>query len=195
VLFSCYPKDILVMKLNAISTISKVIIASYLFFSCSSDLDFDQVEDLKLEPVVVANLAYFNLPANEIIYNGNEQVAFDISDFDVIRNKFFNEHLKKAAFNFEIENTINRAFSVAILLLNDNEDILDTSTFQVPAYTGGINIIKFPPEVFDNQRLEILKQATKIGFIVRIGAGPPLNQNSPGNLKLRSSATVYMEIQ
>lgn len=183
------------MELHVTSRIYTIFIAAFLFSSCSSDLDFDQVEDLKLEPVVVANLAYFNLPANKIIDNGEGQVAFDVDGFDALKNKFFNEHLKKAEFNFEIENTINRAFSVAILLLNDNGDILDTSTFQIPAYTGGSNIIKYPTEVFENQRLELLKQATKIGFIVRIASGPPLNENSPGNLKLRSSATVYMEIQ
>lgn len=183
------------MKLNFISKASKVLVTAFLFFSCSSDLDFDQVKDLKLEPVFVANLAYFDLPANKIIDNGEGQIAFDVDGFDVLKNKFFNENLKKAEFNFEIENTISRAFSVAIILLNDNDDILDTSTFQIPAYTGGINIVKFPPEVFENQRLEALKQATKIGFAVRMASGPPLNQNSPGNLKLRSSATVYMEIE
>ncbi|WP_264536753.1 hypothetical protein [Flavobacterium sp. N1736] len=183
------------MKLNFINSVSKVLIAASLFFSCSSDLDFDQVKDLKLEPVFVANLAYFDLPANKIIDNGEGQIAFDVDGFDVLKNKFFNKHLKKAEFNFEIENTINRAFSVAIILLNDSNEILDTSTFQIPAYTGGSNIIKYPPEVFENQRLDILKQATKIGFIVRIASGPPLNQNSVGNLKLHSSATVYMEIE
>lgn len=183
------------MELNAISRISKILIAASLFFSCSGNLDFDQVNDLKLEPVVVGNLAYFDLPANKIIDNGEGQIAFDVDGFDVLKNKFFNERLKKAEFNFEIENTINRAFSVAILLLDDNEQILDTSTFQIPAYTGGTNIIKYPPEVFENQRLELLKQATKIGFIVRIASGPPLDENSLGNLKLRSSATVYLEIQ
>lgn len=183
------------MKRSVITIYSKIFIAAFLFFSCSSDLDFDQVENLKLEPVLVANLAYFDLPANEIIDNGNAQVAADVDGFDVLKNKFANKHLKKAVFNFEIDNTINRAFSVAIVLLNDNEDILDTSTFQIPAYSGGISSIKFPPEVFENQRLEVLKQATKIGFIVRIASGPPLNENSLGNLKLRSSATAYLEIE
>jgi hypothetical protein len=183
------------MELNVTSRIPKILIAALLFFSCSSDLDFDQVNDLKLEPVLVANLAYFDLPANKIIDNGEGQIAFDVDEFDVLKNKFFNKHLKKAEFNFEIENTINRAFSVAILLLTANDEILDTSTFQVPAYTGGTNIIKYPPEVFENQRLVLLKQAVKIGFIVRIASGPPLDNDSLGNLKLRSSATAYMEIE
>src|SRR4051812_13658296 len=108
------------MKRSVITIYFKILIAASLLFSCSNDLDFDQVQDLKLTPVLVANLAYFDLPANKIIDNGNAQVAADVDGFDVLKNKFASEHLKKAEFNFEIDNTINRAFSVAIVLLNDN---------------------------------------------------------------------------
>ncbi|MBF4516258.1 hypothetical protein IRZ71_07890 [Flavobacterium sp. ANB] len=184
------------MKLYLINRISKVIGAAFLFCSCSSDLDFDQVNDLVLTPVFVANLAYFDVPANQFTDNGSaQQIASDIQPFKAFKEKFFKDNLVKAECDFELENTINRSFSLDVLFLNQNDQVLETLTFDIPAYSGGSNIIKYPTEVFENQRLVLLKQTVKIGFTVRIGAGPPLNSGSSGNLKLRSSATAYMEIE
>ncbi|WP_456314195.1 hypothetical protein [Pseudomonas shirazensis] len=174
----------------------KILGVAILFVSCSSDLDFDQIDDLKLEPVYVANLAYFDVPANEFEDNGSaEEVAADDQPFKAFKQKFFKENLVKAECDFELENTINRAFSLDILLLDNDDQVLETITLNIPAYSGGSNVIKYPTEVFENQRLEVLKQTVKVGFSVRIAAGPPLTSSSSGNLKLRSSATAYMLIE
>lgn len=193
----CYFKSkcTLVMRLRFKNKIFAILCLPLLFISCSSELDFDQVNDFKLEPVFVANLVYFDLPANQFIDNGTEHaLAFDAQDFKVFKDKFFTDNLAKAEFDFEITNTINRAFKVSLLLLNDKDDQLQVLSYDVPAYTGTLNISKFH-EIFENQRLDLLKQTTKIAFLITVKAGPPLNANSLGNLKLRSSATVYMEIE
>ena len=127
--------------------------------------------------------------------NVTAQGGGTVQEFDVFKEKYFNDHLVKAEFNFEMENTINRAFTLNVLLLNDNNQILQTITLAVPAYSGGTNVIKYPTEVFENQRLDLLKQTRKLGFVVVMAPGPPLNGNSTGSLKLRSSATAYMVIQ
>ncbi|MFB9079543.1 hypothetical protein ACFFLS_06625 [Flavobacterium procerum] len=183
------------MKLNFISRISRILFLAFFLFSCSSDLDFDQVENLKLEPVFVANLAYFDVPANRLVDNGGNQIVYDTRDFDVFRNKFLTKHLKKAEFDVQIENTIDRAFAVNILLLSADGSVLETIPYVVPSYNGSTNIVKYPTQIFENQRLELLKQTVKLGFVVLVAAGPPLNQNSVGDLKLKSSGTVYLEIE
>jgi hypothetical protein len=184
------------MKPHFLKRISSTILLCALFFSCSSDLDFDQTKDLKLEPVFVANLAYFDIPANKFVDNGTEQqIAFDEQNFDIFKEKFFNDHLAKAEFAFEIENTVNRAFTLNILLLNDSDQILQTITLAIPAYSGTTNVIKYPTEVFENQRLDLLKQSRKLGFVIVMATGPPLSASSTGSLKLRSGATAYMVIE
>ena len=50
-----------------------ILILSFFYFSCSSDLDFDQINDLKLEPVFVANMASFDIKANQFVIGGVEQ--------------------------------------------------------------------------------------------------------------------------
>ncbi|OXG06344.1 hypothetical protein BC749_10281 [Flavobacterium araucananum] len=183
------------MKVNFIKRISKILLLSSVFFSCSSDLDFDQAKDLKLEPVFVANLAYFNVSATQFANSGGGQVVFDEQEFDAFKDKYFRENLVKAELDFEIENTIIRAFTVDVVLLDANNQILETDSYPIPAYSGSSNIIKYPTEVFENQRLELLKKTVKIAFFVRMAPGPALDQSSTGNLKLRSGATVYMEIK
>jgi len=181
---------------HATRRIFKFLSLAFLFSSCASDLDIDQINNIKLEPVFVANLAFFDVPANKFIDDGSAQeIAVDVQPFKVFKENFFKDNLVKAELNFEIENTINRSFSIDFVLYDKNDDIVETITFEVPAYTGSPNVIKFPTEVFEQERLALLKKTVKIGFTVRIAAGPALNENSVGNLKLRSSATAYMEIE
>ena len=183
------------MRTKPLSKISSLLFSVFLLFSCSSDLDFDQVNDFKLEPVFVANLAYFDIPASRLVDDGGTNIGYDSRDFDVFKDKFFTERLKRADFDFEVENNIDRAFILNMLLLNDQNQVLQTISFTVPSYNGTPNVIKYPTEVFENARLNLLKQTQKIGFVVIIAAGPPLNSESQGNLKLRSSATAYLEIK
>lgn len=183
------------MKINSSNRIFRILIAASLFFSCASDLDFDQTKDLKLEPVVVANFAYFDLPVSDFGYGGGGEVAFDAKDFQVFKQKFLRENLVRADIDFELENTIPRAFTVDLQLLDVNSQILETLKFNIPANSGSTNIIKYPTEVFQNQRLDLLKQTAQVGFVVRMLPGTPLDQNSTGNIKLRSGGTVYFEIK
>ncbi len=183
------------MKATSLGGICKILLLCLLFFSCSSDLNFDQAKDLKLEPVYVANLAYFDLPANQIIADGTPQeVEVDEQEFDAFRDKFFRDNLVKAVLDFELDNTIARAFTIEIVLKNSSNQDLDVITINSPAYSGTTNITK-QSEIFEGQKLALLKQTTKIAFRVQLASGPPLGQNSKGNLKLRSSATVYMLIE
>jgi hypothetical protein len=165
-------------------------------FSCSSDLDFNQVNDLKLEPVVVGNLTYFDVPASDFVASDGSEynLAFDAQDFDIFRDKYFRSYLQRADFFFEINNTINRAYMLDIILLDANDQPLYTMHFDIPAYSGSENIIT-KTEIFENAKLNLLKNSKRMGFVISMAPGSALNQNSPGNLILRSSATVYLEIQ
>lgn len=183
------------MKATFVKSISKILFLSSLFLSCSSDLDFDQTKDLKLQPVFVANLAYFNVPATQLINDGSLAVYPDVTEFDAFKEKFFRDNLVKTELDFEIDNTIIRAFRIDLLLLDANDEVLETDSYNVPAFSGTSNIIKFPTEVFEGPRLDLLKRTTKLGFLVTMALGPPLDQNSVGNLKFKSGATVYMVIE
>lgn len=167
----------------------------FLAMSCSSDLDFDQVNDLQLQPVVVANLSSFDAPANKFVNNGTEQtISIDTPDVGVFNGSFLKDNLSKAELFFEVDNTINRAFFLQLVFLDNSNAPLFSIPMNIPAYAGATNITT-NTQTFVGARLDALKQTKKIAFVVSLLPGPPLTSSSVGNLKLRSSVTAYFDIQ
>ena len=181
---------------NYLHKICCIVLLIVCSFSCSSDLDFNQANDLKLEPVVVGNFSHFDVPATAFVASDGSEydLAFDDQEFDVFRDKYLKSYLQKAEFYFEINNSIKRSFEFSIVLMDANDTALETIPFDIPAYSGTSNIIT-RTEIFENKRLDLLKSAKKIGFVIAMDPGTALDQNSTGSLILRSSATVYLEIQ
>lgn len=172
-----------------------IFILTFFSFSCSSNLDFNQVNDAKLEPVILANLAYFDVPANQFVTNGIEQsILQSESIIDIFRDNAFNTSLIKADFFFEVNNTINRAYILDVVMLDVNNSPLYRIQLNVPAYTGVENLVT-KTEIFENSKLDLLKKTRKLAFTITMLAGPPLTETSLGSLKLRSSATAYLVVQ
>lgn len=172
-----------------------VLLFSVLFlFSCSSDLDFNQTKNLRLEPTYVVNLVYFDIPANEFVTNGTETPRFiDQSTVDIFNNTFFVNDLVKADLDFEINNTIARAYTLEVKLLDSSGTPLDIILISVPAYTGVSNIIP-QKETFQGTRLNILKNTTRIEMSLRMASGTALTESSTGTIKMRSGVTAYFVI-
>ena len=163
--------------------------------SCSSDLDFNQVNDFKLEPIIVANLVSVDVPANQFVSGGIEQtLTEELLDFDVFRDAYFKKSLVRADFFFEFNNTINRAYIINLIYLDTNDTPVYTIPFNVPAYSGVQNLVT-KTEIFENTKLDLLKTATKLAFVVTMWPGPGLSESSLGSLKMRSVATVYLVVE
>lgn len=183
------------MKRPALNRVVGLLILLLFSFSCASDLDYNQANDLKLEPIFVANLAYFDIPANEFVTNGVEQsVIFDTPTVDVFNDDFFRDNLKKVEFFFEMENTINRSYSVDLVFLDNNNQRVHATNFTVPEYAGAENKVT-KTEIFENAQLDLLKRTTKIAFTLRMLPGAPVNENGSGRLKLRSGVTAYLVVE
>lgn len=180
--------------------VNKILILctiTILLLSCTSKLDFNQVNDTKLTPVYVTDLAYFEVPANLFVVGGIEHNQFSyILGFNVFKDKFLKTNLKKVEFFFEVNNTINRAYTVNLYLLDSNNIVLHTFQINIPAYTGtdtGNTVAK--TEIFENTDLDLLKNTTRLGSKVIMLPGTSLTETSLGSIKLRSSATVYLEVK
>ena len=164
-------------------------------FSCSSDLDYNQANNLKSEPVIIANLASFDIPANLFINGGIEQtVSGDLMNFKVFTDAYFNKSLTRADLFFETNNTINRAYRLNLIFLDANNLQLFSVPIDVPAYSGVQNLVT-KTEIFENSRLDLFKKTDKIAFVVVMLPGPGLSESSSGSLKLRSSSTLYLVVE
>lgn len=182
------------MKLRKLHGFLATVVLLLFSFSCASDLDLDQVNDLKLEPVVVANLANFDVNANEFAAGAGEFCFGDASTIEIFNGSFFRDNLKKAELSFEIENTINRAFEIDLLFLDNKDQFVHAVNLNVSAFSGLENkMIK--KEIFENTQLDLLKKTTKIVFSLTMLEGSPLTSTSGGTLKFRSGATAYIIVE
>ncbi|MCF8322223.1 MAG: hypothetical protein K9I26_03660 [Flavobacterium sp.] len=174
--------------------IVSILILTFFVFSCSSDLDFDQTENVSIQPVIVSNLAAFEIQANEFVSGGIEETQFeDVPNFDLFADSFFKNNLTKIEFLFEINNTINRDFVVDLVLLDEVDSPLYTVTIPVPAYSG-VDKLVLKTEVFETN-LAVLTSTRKMSFTIRLQPGTLLTETSPGSLKLRSNVTGYFKIE
>ena len=183
------------MKLPMLHKVLAIAVLLLFSFSCASDLDFDQANDLKLEPIVVANLAYFNVEAKDFVSSGLGQTMFiEQTTTDIFNDSFFRRRIKKVELLFELENTINRAYEVDLFFLDNKRQLVHAVNLNVSAFSGLESKI-IEKEIFDNTKLDLLKKTTTIVFILRMLAVTPLSSNSPGSLKFRSAVTAYIVVE
>jgi hypothetical protein len=129
------------------------------------------------------------------VTNGIETPQFiDRSTIDVFNNSFFVNNLTKVDLDFEITNTITRAYVLDVKLYNATGVQLDVISIAVPAYYGALNKV-VQKEVFQGIRLTTLKNTTRIDMNIRMASGTPLTETSSGSIKMRSGITAYFVLQ
>jgi len=181
------------MKVNR--NINIILLGLFVFLanSCTSNLDFNQANTIVVEPVVVSNLASFEMQASSFNVGGVEQPSLGaFSNFDVFSDPNLIRHVLEADFYFEIDNGIRRDFTIDINFLDDKDALLYTISFGVPANTSAFKYT-IP---FRGANLSLLEQTRKLAFVIHLNPGTPvLTSTSTEILKLRSSLTAYLKVK
>ncbi|MGQ7944953.1 hypothetical protein [Flavobacterium sp. WC2509] len=172
-----------------------IVILVKIFFSCSSDLDFDQANDLNVHPIVASNLAYINLNASDFVVNGAESPVFsDTTDVDFFGHPFIEDNLAKAELYFRIKNTIDRAYIFNVAFLNKNNNLIYNIKIEVPKYSG-TEVMVEKTVIFAAANLVTLENTTKMIFSVRMLSGTLITNTTPGRVELSSSLTAYFDVK
>jgi hypothetical protein len=167
--------------------------------ACIKDVDFQQAEDLSISPTLELSIIHFEEPAGTFVDdNGVELIAVTDSVYvDIFSDEFVVDNLIKADFQFEATNTINRAYRADVEFYNDDFEMQHNFSFSVPASPNNQEIVVEYVEVFEGPELEALKATTNLVLTFTLlpsNDGSILQDSSPGNLKLRSRASFYLEI-
>jgi hypothetical protein len=173
-----------------------LLLQLFVFSACSSQLDFDQTNDLVLKPVVTGNLSYFDVDNTKLIRLGivDRKVIIDSVNFDLFKGTFFEKNMDKAVFFYEIKNTLNTGFTLETQLIDSNKQTLKTININVPAYNGAINIIK-QSETFDTIGISTLLKTVQINYKLILQTGQTINPSSTRNLVFKSYADLYFNIK
>ena len=167
--------------------------------SCVKDVDFDQVDDIMLTPVLTSSVVFAEVEASRFSENGTEieTVIDSVANIEIFSDEFIDDNLIKVEFVFEAINSINRTFNLQIDFLNDIDELQHTFSFDALPSNSGNDIISEFTEVFEDNSLESLKASTKMVIILRLNPstdGSSLNENSTGKIELKSKGIYYFNI-
>ncbi|MFD2727201.1 hypothetical protein [Hyunsoonleella rubra] len=164
-------------------------------FGCTKPIDFDQADDLLLEPVLESSIIFYEATASDFFAGGMLQnVVQDEVGIDIFGDSFVQDNLVKAEFVFEVKNSMDRAFDLRLDFLDGNGQLLESFTVDTPASPDNSEIITEYVETFEGVPLENLKQSRQLVFTLVMQTGPPLNQNSQGTIALKSKGIFYLMI-
>lgn len=165
--------------------------------SCTKEVDFNQINDLEINPVIESSLFYFDAVAGDFVIGGSgEYSTGDFVIIDIFNNEFVNDNLVKAEFLFETVNSINRAYEVQVDFFDDFNPLpLHTFTFSTAASITNDDLTTQYLEVFEGNALTNLKQTTKLAFTLTMLSGTPINSSTPGKIHLESKGTFYLNIE
>ncbi len=183
------------MRFSFFKTIIVITFFVGSLFSCSSDLDFGQVDDLNIQPVFTTNLAYLQFKASDFIVNGREQLFFSYtSNVDFFNTSVVEEDVNKAELYFRFKNTIERAFVYSVTFFDVNNAPIYTIRVNVPAYSGNEILIE-KTETFTGDNLAILSNTTHIVSSVLMLPGEIITNTTLGRVEFSSSITAYFDIK
>lgn len=174
-------------------------ILTSLVSSCVDDVNFDQIDELQIEPTIETSLVFFEEPASSFLdEEGNEaQTVNDTVRVEVFTDEFIVDNVIKAEFLFEGVNTINRAYSADINFLDDDNNVLHEVNLAIPESPNNTDVLVTHLETFESITLDAMKSSTQLAFTLTLlesTDGTILDGNTPGNLRFRSKATFYFSI-
>lgn len=169
------------------------------FTACIDDVDFDQAEDLAINTPLEVSVIHFEEPAATFVDDlGVElETVRDSVYVEIFSDDYVVDNLTRADFLFEATNTINRSFQADIEFYDDDFNLQHTFTFGVSESNNNQEVVVEYTEIFEGLELDALKNTTNLVLSLTLAPsddGSQLNENTPGNLKLRSMATFYIDV-
>lgn len=163
--------------------------------SCSRPIDLDQAKELELTPVMQTSLVYLNESASSFLENGSGvTVNQDFILVEFFSDSFIAERLDKVEFFFESKNSMKKGFELQIEFFDETSQLLNAFTVIQEASLDGSENVSDHLEVYENDKLELLKKTKAIVFTLRQVSGGPIDENTAGRIKLKSFGTFYLKI-
>lgn len=164
-------------------------------FSCTKPIDFNQANDLVLEPVLESSLIFYKAKATDFFIGGKEETnAEDFVEIDLFNNSFVQDNLLKVEFIFEIENSINRAYQLQVSFLDASGQLLERFVINTDASATNEILKTTHTEVFEGESLQRIQLSRILVFTLVMLPGEAVNENTPGEIKVQSKGVFSLNI-
>ncbi len=164
-------------------------------WSCADDQNFDQIDDLSVEPLITTSIFYFE--SDEGTINAAPVGTFYIQDFtfDAFNENFVADNLLEGSITYQLENTTSKSLAIVVEFLDASGAVLDEERFNL------LPEQQMPSELQVNygvggKSLDILRNTTNI----RVRGDNLSDNTSVSNLQepkviLRTSAEFRLKLQ
>lgn len=102
-----------------------------LVFSCAEEQDFDQFDDLSIEPTVASSIFYFESDEGTINAVGTGEFYEETFTFEAFNEDFVSENVLDGIITYQVENTTSKSLGILIEFLDNDGNVLDTENFIV----------------------------------------------------------------
>ncbi len=106
-----------------------VLIALCMLLSCGDEQNFDQIDDLSVEPVVATSIFYFESDENTI--NAAPVGIFYVQNFtfEAFNEPFVGDNILDGSITYQLENTTSKRLNMVVEFLDANGMVLDSEMF------------------------------------------------------------------
>lgn len=171
-----------------------LVLLSAFFFSCISDVDFDQADDIEISTPHLISLVYFTADANYFLDDLSNETLFvsDTTELPIFGGSYNENYLIQADFQFKISNTFNRSVALQVKFLNEDDNgIYVFNTMNIP-----FNTIDFEnTQIITEINIPLVLPTEKVVFNVLLDLGStPLDPSQNMEFELQSATTFHYQI-
>ena len=104
-----------------------------LMYSCIEDTNFDQFDDLTIEPTIEGSIIYVEAPENVINLALSANFYTQDFNFDGFSDAIFAERVLDGVVTYIIENSTSKDLEITVEFIDDAGNVLDTEQFPINA--------------------------------------------------------------
>jgi len=171
------------------------LLFSFLVTSCADEQDFDQFDDLSVEPTVASSIFYFESDEETINTAGTGGFYQQTFTFEAFNEAFVSDNILDGVITYQLENTTSKSLGLLIEFLDADANVLDTENFV---------IVEEPAPVLERQvaygdggkPLDILRNTMTIRVSgENLGNATSLSSQNEPKIILRSSAAFRLRLR
>lgn len=169
-----------------------ITLVTTVFFSCTKEVDFNQIDDASIPASYISNLISFDLAPIKFLDDYNNEISWTSDNVETKITNDFEKYLDKVEFTVLTENSFNRSFLLEIIFFDENSN---------PIYRlqPNINILANSPSTqtiieIPNEDIGVIFRTRYFGFIMNLSQstdGSSLDGTEPYNLNFKSSIKLF----
>lgn len=171
-----------------------VLVAICFITSCSSDLDFDQANDIVLSPQVEVDLLFFTLGTESFVTANipdTTVVVRDTTRLEFLDDSFVRDNVREIEFRFQVDNSFAQTFSNRSVFLSSNGVPQYMLEFAIAPSPDGTTTTTTVIEQVDANQLEAILNSTQVANELQLDTNGLFID---GTLTLQSKALFSLEI-